>query len=91
MWLNRILALVGAATVVVAVRFVVDQLAWVDTRPVCSGLAMKLRPELAGECFTGPRPLIPDPGLLPWLALLLGLLAAIGTVIWMDRRARSAR
>lgn len=57
--------------------FLIAELTWVDHRPVCSGLAMLLRPDIAGECFTGPRPLVVDAAVVPFLVALGSLLVLV--------------
>ncbi|HKB28592.1 MAG TPA: hypothetical protein VKC59_06175 [Candidatus Limnocylindrales bacterium] len=69
--------LLAAAVVWVTVA----ELTWVDHRPVCSGLAMHLRPELAGDCFTGPRPLFVDAAVTPAMIGALALVSLVGLAV----------
>ena len=68
---------------------VIAELAWVDHRPVCSGLAMRLRPDIAGECFTGPRPILVD-GAAPPAVIAIAAFVAIVVLVWVSRRRRPA-
>jgi hypothetical protein len=61
--------------------FTVAELTWVDHRPVCSGMAMQLRPELAGACFTGPRPFLFDAAVAPAVSAALALVALLALFI----------
>lgn len=66
------------------------ELAWVDDRPWCSGMAMELRPDLAGACRFGPRPLLVDAAIVPALVAVAaaGLLVALA---WSAGTAGSVR
>jgi hypothetical protein len=89
-WLLRLATLDLVVLIVAVVSYVQAQLSWADLRPHCSGLAMKLRPELADQCFAGPRPLLIDGSELP---VILGV-AAVGllvTLAWTVRSGRTPR
>jgi hypothetical protein len=68
--------LVGAV-----VWLTVAEFGWVDHRPVCSGMAMQLRPELAGACFTGPRPFLFDGAVAPAMIGALAFVALVALVV----------
>lgn len=83
----RIAVVVLAGAVV---WFVAAQVTWVDARPYCSGMGMLLRPELAGECRFGPRPLLVDGTVAP---TLIGLVALVPLAVgaWRARLSRRSR
>ncbi len=76
--------------VVAVAAFVQAQATWVDDRPHCSGLAMRLRPELAGECFAGPRPMLVAGSELPAI-LGVAALALLLALAWSVRSGRTPR